>query len=134
MYSMKAAQINSYGGKEVVQVTDMATKPNLADGQVLVEVHAAGVNPFDITVREGRARQMAELSFPATLGGDLSGVVLEVSEGITDFAPGQAVYGQAGALSGHGSFAEFAPVKATQLALKPNSLDFTTAAALPLVS
>jgi NADPH:quinone reductase-like Zn-dependent oxidoreductase len=120
---MKAVQIDGYGGKEVVRVRDNARKPDAGEDQVLVEVRAAGVNPFDITVREGRARQMAELEFPATLGGDFAGVVAG-----TD----QAVYGQAGALSGHGSFAEYVPVKKSQLAPKPKKLDFAQAASLPL--
>lgn len=131
---MKAAQISGYGGQDVIKITADAPQPSAAKGQVLVEVHAAGVNPFDITVREGHARQMAELNFPATLGGDFTGVVSELAEGVTGFEVGQAVYGQASPLSGHGAFAEFTPVKATQLASKPAGVDFTTAAGLPLVS
>lgn len=131
---MKAVQITGYGGKDTVRVATDVEKPSLSKGQVLVEVQAAGVNPFDLTVREGRARQMVELNFPATLGGDVCGVVVEVGEGVTELSAGQAVYGQAGALSGHGSFAEYTPVKAGQLAAKPTTVDFITAAALPLVS
>ena len=129
---MKAAQINDYGTKEVLQITDVADKPTVADDQVLVTVHASGVNPFDVTVREGRARQMAELTFPATLGGDTAGIIAELGSSVTGFQIGEEVYGQAGALSGHGSFAEFTPVKAGSLAVKPTSVDFITAAALPL--
>jgi NADPH:quinone reductase-like Zn-dependent oxidoreductase len=131
---MKAAQINQYGGKEVVTLNQDTLKPSPSTDQVLVEVKAAGVNPFDITVREGNARQMAELNFPATLGGDVAGVVAEVGSDVTGFEVGQEVYGQAGALSGQGSFAEFTPVAAKQLATKPKSVDFQTAAALPLVA
>ncbi|MEK7594392.1 MAG: NADP-dependent oxidoreductase [Patescibacteria group bacterium] len=131
---MKAAQISEYGGQEVIKTVDDASKPEFGDDQVLVEVYSAGVNPFDIAVREGFARQMAELSFPAVLGGDLAGVVSEVGSGVTSLKVGDKVYGQAGALSSHGSFAEFAPAKASQLASVPASVDFTTAAALPLVA
>ncbi len=92
------------------------------------------MNPFDVKVRDGAARSMAELSFPAILGGDVAGFVSEVGAGVSGFEIGQAVYGQAGALSGHGSFAQYTPVKASQLAAKPANVDFTTAAALPLVS
>ena len=130
---MRAAQIDEYGGKDVVHVTD-APKPTLESGQVLVEAKAAGVNPFDIKVRSGATQQMTKLTFPATLGGDVSGVVSEVGPDVTGFAVGQSVYGQAGALSGHGSFAQFVPVKISQLADKPASVDFVTAAALPLVA
>jgi len=131
---MRAAQISDYGGKDVVQITDSAPKPTIGSDQVLVEIAAAGVNPFDLTVREGRARQMAEPDLPATLGGDFAGTVAEIGAEVKDFQAGQEVYGQAKALSGHGSFAEFTPVPATQLAAKPSSLDFVAAAAVPLVS
>ncbi len=131
---MKAAQATAYGGQDVVEVVMDAPKPGLAPDQVLVEVQAAAANPFDWKVREGMVRQMAELNFPATLGGDVAGIVAEVGNDVQGFTPGQAVYGSAGALSGQGSFAEYAPVKASQLALKPTTVDFTTAAALPLVS
>jgi NADPH:quinone reductase-like Zn-dependent oxidoreductase len=131
---MKAAQINEYGGKDVLQVTSDAAKPVISDDEVFVEVAAAGVNPFDISVREGHVRQMAELDFPATLGGDVAGTVTEVGSNVNDFQVGQAVYGQAKALSGHGAFAEFTPVPAGQLAAKPTKLDFIQAAAVPLAA
>lgn len=131
---MRAAQISSYGGKDVLQITSDAPKPPIGAGQILVEVHAASVNPFDWKVREGLSRQMAPLTFPATLGGDLAGIVAEVGEGVQGFLVGQAVYGQAGALSGSGSFAEFAPVKAESISQKPESVDFVTAAAVPLTA
>lgn len=133
MINMKAAQIIGYGGPEVMRVNDNVDRPLPAEGQVLVEVRAAAVNPFDVKVRDGAVRGMGELNFPATLGGDEAGVVVELGPSVTDFQIGQAVYGQAGALSGQGSFAEFAPVKTAQLAPKPGSLDFIEAAALPLV-
>jgi len=129
---MKAAQLIKYGGQDAIQ-TQEAPRPVPAEGEVLIEVHAAGVNPFDVKVREGKVRGMAELDLPATLGGDFAGVVSELGRGVSGFEPGQAVYGQAGALSGRGSFAEFTPVKAEQLAPKPNAVDFVEAAGLPLV-
>ena len=131
---MKAAQISEYGGAQVVQFTTDAAKPANSKSQVLVEVYAAAVNPFDFKVREGMMQSMSVLTFPATLGGDFSGVIVELGEEVTGFQIGQAVYGQAGALSGNGSFAEFAPVKAASIALKPESVDFVTAAAYPLVT
>ena len=131
---MRAAQINEYGGKNVLKTVDDVPKPEVQAGQVLIEVCAAGVNPFDVKVRSGQAKQMAELNFPATLGGDFAGIVAEVAEGVSDFKVGDEVYGQAGALSGHGSFAEFTPVKSEAVGLKPESVDFERAAALPLAS
>ncbi len=130
---MKAAQINEYGDAGVVSTVDNASKPGIDPGQVLVEVYAAGVNPFDWKVREGMVRQMAELTFPgAVLGGDLAGVVAEVGAEVTDVKVGDEVYGLAGALSSHGSFAQFAPAAAGSIGAKPKNIDSTTAAALPL--
>jgi NADPH:quinone reductase-like Zn-dependent oxidoreductase len=130
---MKAARLQDYGGKGALVVMD-APKPEPDDDAVLVEVHAAGINPFDWKVREGLTRQMAELKFPATLGGDFAGIVLATGKDVRTVRIGDAVYGQAGALSGQGSFAEFVPVKAGQVALKPKSTDFIAAAALPLAA
>lgn len=130
---MKAAQIYGYGGKEVLKIVANAPKPEVTADQVIVEVHAAGVNPFDIKVREGLVQSMSKLEFPATLGGDFSGVVSELGPEVSSVKVGDAVYGQANALSGDGSYAESTPVKAESLGPKPASVDFITAAALPLV-
>lgn len=129
---MRAAQINSYGGQDVVEFTEDALKPTPSAGEVLVEVKASGVNPFDWKVRDGLMQGMGELKFPATLGGDFAGIVAELGEGVTGLKVGQEVYGQAGALSGQGSFAEFAPIKADSVASKPEGIDFVAAAAVPL--
>lgn len=129
---MKAAQINEYGGKEVLEITENAPMPKAGEDQVLVEVRAAAVNPFDWKVREGLVRQMAELEFPATLGGDFAGVVVEIGHGVDDFGIGDEVYGQANALGGQGSFAEYTPVKVGSIGKKPGSIDFVSAAAMPL--
>lgn len=129
---MKAARLTDYGGKGSITVVDNAPKPAPKEDEVLVEIHAAAVNPFDWKVREGHMQEMSNLPLPATLGGDFAGVVAEVGKEVSGFEVGAQVYGQAGALSGHGSFAEFAPVKASSLALKPKGVDFAHAAALPL--
>jgi len=129
---MRAAQISDFGNKEVMKVVDDAAKPAAGDGEVLVEVRAASVNPFDWKVMSGQTG--AQIPFPATLGGDVAGVVAEVGPSVEGFEPGQEVYGEANAMGGHGSFAEFTPVKASQLGAKPHNVDFTTAAALPLTA
>ena len=130
---MKATQINGYGGKDAISVNPAVPKPEPGEGQVLVAVEAAGVNPFDIKVREGAVPLPEGTDFPATLGGDVAGVVAGLGDGVIGYEIGQAVYGQAGALSGQGSFAEFTVVKAGQLAPRPKGVDSITAAALPLV-
>lgn len=129
---MKAAQINQYGGQDVLQVTNGAEKPKPGPDQVVVEVSAAGLNPFDWKVREGYMKDFIPLQFPATLGGDLAGTVAEVGENVSGFTVGQAVYGMANAVSGSGSYAEFTRVTASQLVAQPKSIDPVTAAALPL--
>jgi NADPH:quinone reductase-like Zn-dependent oxidoreductase len=130
---MKAAQLIKYGGEDSLKVNENVPTPLIEDNKVLIKVHAAAVNPFDLTVREGRARQMKELDLPATLGGDVAGVVAEVGHEVSSFQAGQEVYGQADALSGQGSFAEYTLVKTGQLAAKPTKVDWIEAASLPLV-
>ncbi|HSX45932.1 MAG TPA: NADP-dependent oxidoreductase [Candidatus Saccharimonadia bacterium] len=126
---MKAAQITAFGGPEVMKTVDGVDKPTPGPGQVLVEVHAAGLNPFDGKMREGA---MPKLQLPAILGGDLSGVVVELGEGVSGLEVGQEVYGSANAAGGQGSFAEFTVAKALRLAPKPTNIDFVQAGALPL--
>jgi NADPH:quinone reductase-like Zn-dependent oxidoreductase len=131
---MRAAQLTHYGGPDALQFTEEAAKPAVAVGQVLVKVEAASVNAIDWKIREGMMQQMAPVSFPATLGGDLAGTVAEIGEGVEGFEVGQEVYGQTNPFSGNGSFAEFSPIAATNLALKPASTDFVQTAALPLTA
>ena len=123
---MKAAQINTYGGGEVVEINGNAPEPASAEGKVLVEIYAAGVNPVDWKIREGYLKERAPLQFPATLGGDFCGVVK---------GTGEEVYGQAGLLNGgSGSFAEIALADVKKIARKPKQIDHTQAAALPLAA
>jgi NADPH:quinone reductase-like Zn-dependent oxidoreductase len=131
---MKAAQINAYGDASVIEITASAPKPKAGKGEVVVAVRAAALNPFDRKIREGLVQHVAELPFPAILGGDFAGVIDEVGEGVAGFKPGDEVYGQAGPLSGHGSFADYTPVKAGAIAAKPRKLDFIQAAAVPLAA
>lgn len=129
---MKAAQINSYGDAAVIEIND-TEKPVLKEGQVLVEIHAASLNPFDSKLRSGFMKDYISLHFPFTLGGDFAGVVTEIT-GDTDLAIGDNVYGQAAGVAGNsGAFAEFVAVKAKNVAKSPKNLDFTKAASLPLV-
>ncbi|MCZ7380202.1 MAG: NADP-dependent oxidoreductase [Candidatus Methanoperedens sp.] len=130
---MKAAQIKKYGGSEVVEINNNAPKPTVSEGHLLIEVHAAGINPVDWKIREGYMAQMLPLKFPATLGGDFSGVVVEVGAGVSGYKKGDEVYGQAGTLrGGSGSFAEFVLADIKITALKPKNINHNEAAALPL--
>ncbi len=130
---MKAAQINKYGDFGVVEINKNAQKPDATKGKILVEVHAAGVNPVDWNIRQGYFAQTMSLQFPATLGGDFSGIVVEVGEGVSGFKRGDEVYGSAIILGGgSGSFAEFALANAKAVANKPKKVNHVEAAALPL--
>ncbi len=130
---MKAVQINSYGGIEVLEINQNTPVPSPKDGQVLVENHAASINPIDWKIRAGYLKEMAPLSFPTTLGGDFAGIVKEVGKN-TNFKVGDEVYGQAIVLNGgSGSFAEEIAANATNIARKPKTVSFEKASALPLV-
>lgn len=130
---MKAAQIKKYGGSEVVEINNTAPKPAVSEGHLLIEVHAAGINPVDWKIREGYMAQMLPLKFPATLGGDFSGVAVEVGSGVSGYKKGDEVYGQAGTLrGGSGSFAEFVLADIKVTARKPKNIGHVEAAALPL--
>jgi len=128
---MKAAQIKSFGHSDVIEVVDADT-PTISDDQVLVEVHAASLNPFDTSIREGKTG--ADITFPATLGGDFAGVVKEVGANVTDLNIGDKVYGGALILGGNsGALAEYAATKDQSVAKAPSNLSFLEAASLPLV-
>ena len=131
---MKAAQLTKYGDQDALRVVQDAPRPVANSDQVLVEVYAASVNPFDWKVRQGYMKDAIALNLPATLGGDVAGIVAEVGDNVTGFEIGQPVYGMANAVGGQGSFAEYTPVSASQLAAKPQSVDFVQAAALPLTA
>lgn len=130
---MQAARITQYGDASVVNIEEI-DKPVAGAGQVLVKVRAASINPFDAKLRAGFMKDAIPLNFPTTLGGDIAGEVVEVGRGVTVFAVGDKVYGQAAVVAGNsGAFAEFAATAASQLAKMPTSADYKQAASLPLV-
>lgn len=108
-------------------------RPVPSKGQVLVRVHAAGVNPLDTKIATG-AGAHARQALPAVLGLDLAGTVVKVGEAVEGFAPGQEVFGMAGGIGGaQGTMAEYIAVDARLIAAKPRALGMHAAAALPLV-
>ncbi len=128
---MKAIRIHAFGGLEVLQLEDIAQPVPAAD-EVLVKVYASGINPVDQVVRAGSSPALSyNLTLPMTLGWDAAGVVEAVGSDVTEFQPGDAVYGVPN-FPGDGSYAEYCAAKATQFALKPQSLSFLEAAAVPL--
>jgi len=124
--TMKAIQIQDYGGPEVLQLVE-APRPQPAAGQVLIRLRAAGVNPADWKFRAGNAKQFMPLKMPWTPGLDGSGVVEAVGAGVTAFRPGDAVFGVFS-----GAYAEYAVAAATDVQLKPAALSFEDAASAPV--
>jgi NADPH:quinone reductase len=109
-------------------------RPTLTMNQVLVRVHASGVNPLDTKIRAGQAAH-ARQPLPAVLGLDMAGIVAEVAPNVTAFSPGDEVYGMVGGVGGlPGTLAEFVAVDADLLARKPKNLSMRQAAALPLIT
>ena len=130
MKTMKAVCIYGYGGPEVLVYED-APRPHPDAGEVLVRVHAAGINPVDWKIREGHLKEMLKHTLPLVLGWDLSGVVEALGSGLTRLKVGDEVFSRPD-ISRDGAYAEYVVVKESELALKPKSLDHLHAAALPL--
>ena len=129
---MRAFVLESFGQPGIVK-TDMLV-PQPKPGEVLVKIHASGVNPADLKIAQGHLAPAAP-ELPAILGMDFAGVVAALGDGATQFSVGDAVYGCAGGVKGHpGTLAEYAAVDARLVAHKPARLSMREAAALPLVS
>ena len=126
---MKAIRIHAYGGPEQMQLED-APVPACGSGDLLVRVVAAGINPVDWKLRSGAMAQAIPRVFPFALGQDGAGVVAAVGGQATGFQPGDEVFFYAEFARG-GSCAEYVAVNAMQVALKPRTVPFATAAALP---
>ena len=130
---MKAAQIKEYGDANVVTISQNVPRPSAGNGKIVVEVHAASLNPVDSIIRLGYMHKMVPLQFPATLGIDIAGIVVEGDSAAGGLKVGDRVFGGASALAGGtGAFAEFAAVPAASVAKAPANLSFAEAAALPL--
>lgn len=127
---MKAIRIHAYGGAEQIQLEE-ASLPDCGAGDVLVRVVAAGINPIDWKIRSGSMAKGIQRTFPLTLGWDAAGVVAAVGRGVTQFRRGDEVFFYAEFTRG-GTYAEFVAVAAAQVALKPRTMSFANAAALPM--
>ena len=128
---MKALTFKRYGKSPEIGFTDVP-RPTLKANELLVQVHAASVNPIDNMIPTGLFKAVLKFEFPATLGSDLAGVVSEVGSRVTRFKVGDAVFANIFDL-GTGSIAEFAVVPESAAALKPANLDFVQAASIPMV-
>jgi alcohol dehydrogenase len=128
---MKAFVLDGYGKKRPLRLADMPT-PELRDDEVLVQVHAAGVNLLDSKLRDGEFKLILPYRMPLVLGHDVAGVIVKVGPLVRQFKTGDAVYTRVDDFR-IGTFAEFVPVKEASLALKPEGLTMEEAASIPLV-
>lgn len=132
MKTMKAVRIHTYGGPEVLKYEE-APRPEPSAGEVLVRVHAAGVNPVDWKIREGYLKAYLPHSLPLILGWDVSGVVESTGPGVTRLKAGDEVYSRPD-IARDGAYAEYIVVREAEVALKPKSIDHIHAAAIPLAA
>lgn len=130
---MRAIQVSEFGGPEVLRLVDV-DPPKPIPTELLVEVHAAGVNPVDWKTREGRGAAGATGPPPFILGWDVAGVVKEVGRGVTIYEPGDRVFGMPWFPRAAGAYAEFVTAPSRQFARMPDGLSFEQAAALPLAA
>lgn len=129
---MKAFILDSYGKGKPLRLGDLP-RPALKDTDVLVEIHAASVNPIDNKIRSGEFKLVLPFKLPVALGSDLAGVVVEVGSKVKAFKPGDEVFGHPDS-SVVGTFAEYIAVAEADLALKPKLLSMEEAASVPLVA
>ncbi|MGD1911890.1 MAG: NAD(P)-dependent alcohol dehydrogenase [Rivularia sp. (in: cyanobacteria)] len=128
---MKAMVIRKYGSANVFEYEEVEA-PKIKPSELLVKVHAAGVNPVDWKIRKGMLKIITGNKFPMILGFDLAGVVLEVGSQVSDFQVGDEIYGSLGVPGG--AYAELAVIPQTVAALKPTNISFEEAAALPVAA
>lgn len=129
---MKAIVYDRYGAPEVLELRELVV-PLANAGEVLVRVRAAALNPKDSLIRKGKFKAASGPTFPKLLGYDVSGVVEALGAGVTRLRIGDEVFGMRNGFTG-GTVAELVTVREDELALKPPSLSFDEAAALPLTS
>ncbi|MBF6148883.1 NADP-dependent oxidoreductase [Nocardia nova] len=128
---MKAFVVERYG-KDGLRAAEVP-EPKVGDGDVLVKVAAASINPLDKMVRNGEFKQLLKYKPPFVLGHDVAGVVTQVGAGVRDFTVGDQVYARPRDLR-IGGFAEYIAIDQDDVALKPASLTLHQAAAVPLVA
>src|SRR5438067_393755 len=128
---MKALVFNQYGGADNIAFAE-TSRPVPKPDEILVQVHAAGLNPIDCAIPKGTFKPILRFQLPATLGSDLAGIVVETGSRVTRFKPGDAVFASIFDL-GTGALAEFARVPQSAAAPKPPNLDFVQAASIPMV-
>ena len=127
---MKAVRVHRFGPPEVIALEDVP-KPEPSNGEVVVQVKAAGIGPWDALIRSGKSALPQPL--PLVLGSDLSGVIDSIGPGVEQFKVGDEVFGVTNERF-TGAYAEYALAKAAMIAPKPKSLNHTHAASVPVVA
>lgn len=127
---MEAVVFSEYGEPGVLSLQTVAT-PAIADDEVLVEVRAAGVNPFDAKIRRGYLQWFYPVPFPFILGADFAGVVADRGRDVKDLKVGDKVWGLTTPQK-NGSYAEYVALKAAGIRRMPANLSFEAAAAVPM--
>jgi len=128
---MKAFIVGRYGSNHGVRAAEMLD-PELRDDVVLVQIHAASVNPLDLKIRDGKLKLVLPYRLPLILGNDLAGVVVRVGSQVRRFEKGDEVYARPDK-DRIGAFAEFISIKEDAVANKPKELTMEEAASIPLV-
>ncbi|WP_138494341.1 NADP-dependent oxidoreductase [Paenibacillus pinistramenti] len=128
---MKAMIIEKYG-ENVPLVMSEQPMPAIGEHDVLVDIHAASLNPIDYKIKQGKMKFLLNYSFPLILGNDFSGVVVKVGDRVNTFKPGDEVYGRP-RKNRIGTLAEFIAVHEDDICLKPQNLTFEEAASIPLI-
>jgi NADPH:quinone reductase-like Zn-dependent oxidoreductase len=132
--TMKAIVIDKYGTSDRLQLREVE-RPKPSAGEVLIRVHAAGVNPVDWKIRRGMLRPLLWLRFPIILGFDVAGVVEEAGPGVNRFRPGDPVFALLHPRRhGPGGYAGYAVAPDSAVARKPDALGFEEAASLPVAA
>jgi len=129
---MKALQIIGYGDVGKQLKVNNIDKPKVSDNKVLIEVHGASVNPIDYKIVQGALKQLNKLEFPAPIGFDVAGEIVEVGRNVKDFKVGDQVYSRV-PTNEPGSIAEYIAVDSTVVTLKPQNVSYNEAAGFPLV-
>lgn len=131
---MKAVCIREFGNVDVVKIEDKEMPTIQDENDVLVEVHAAGVNPIDWKVREGYFPESSPNFFPFPMGWDFSGKIISLGKSVSKFKLGDEVYGLIRFFEPAGTFAEYVTAPSSQICLKPAHYNHIQAAATPLVA
>jgi NADPH2:quinone reductase len=131
---MKAIAINEFGGRDKLQLIDLPV-PEVVEGEILVQVKAAGVNPVDWKIREGYLKDLFSHQFPVILGWDAAGLVEGVGNGVKRFKSGDEIFAYCRKPIVHGgAYGEYILLKEEHAALKPKNISFEEAASIPLAA